>query len=970
MAVLARIQAPDSNFSMICSSPGIVIANVETVGASLTVWLLSGLLAWTGASSFAELGSAIPLNGGAQAYLSYAYGPLVSYLFAWTAIIALKPEYINRLFWSHFREEVSPDEIPQWAIKLTAIGAVAVVTIICVASRQLGSRAAVVFTVVKVASLIAITILGIIQLARGKASTAFRQSLFEGTNTSPSSWSLALYSGLWAFDGWDQANYVGGEMTHPEKNIPKAIHSSMAVVTLMFMLANLAYFVVLDPITVSKSNTVALDFGRALFGPIGGMVFAFMVAFSCFGALNGAFFTTSRLIYAAGKERFLPAFFGRLHASRKTPLNAALLQSAITITFIMAGGGFRSLINFAVVASWAFYFLTVLGLIILRVKEPSLERPYKTWIITPIIFCAVALFLLIMPIIAAPVEALAVLGFVLAGIPVFYLTRRSEADQPQIFLPNMLITHAQEEHTYQFDVKMTCSGCSGAVSRVLKKAQDEGVVSDYTVTLETQQVIVKGTLPYDDVLARIKKTGKQALRRFSSLLSTPRGSLGMSTESKILVPDGFTLHTENTSHILLEANAAFLNPVQEFNRDTSVACIRVWSEELNKSKQEKRRQNQEKKAKKQEERDAKRRKVESETPQEVQDPATSENNSAKSEIPCPATKAPEPYKFVLLEALSATGLRSIRYAKEIPLLKHVIANDLSPSATEAMRRNVQINDLEPAEPSGEKVIVNEGDACTLMYSHREEKDRVDVVDLDPYGTAAPFIDAAIQCIKDEGRVVEKATAAGNINYSFKIQNGPGISERCPECESTLHMAGPMWSGPLHDTGFVTKVLEHLEANQDKYGTAVRMKGMLTVAQEELPVPFYFTPAKVASFFHCVTPTLEDVASALLHAGHKISRSHACAGSLKTTATRDIVHNVYRSWVKKNPVKMDNVAEKSPTRRLLAKEPSFEANFKKHPDSVTPSGKMKLVRYQENPTSHWGPGTKAAGGSKRKRTKED
>lgn len=128
---------------------------------------------------------------------------------------------------------------------------------------------------------------------------------------------------------------------------------------------------------VGLSNTVALDFGRALFGPIGGSVFAFMVAFSCFGALNGArigflkffltrlttfigsFFTSSRLVYAAGRERYLPALFGRLHSTRRTPLNAALLQAGITVAFIMLGSGFRSLINFSVVASWAFYFLTV-----------------------------------------------------------------------------------------------------------------------------------------------------------------------------------------------------------------------------------------------------------------------------------------------------------------------------------------------------------------------------------------------------------------------------------------------------------------------------------------------------------------------------------------------------------------------------------------------------------------------------------
>jgi len=177
---------------------------------------------------------------------------------------------------------------------------------------------------------------------------------------------------------------------------------------------------------VGLSNTVAMDFGRALFGPLGGSLFAFMVAVSCFGALNGSVFTFSRLVCAAGRERYLPAIFGRLHATRQTPLNAALLQAAITISFIMIGSGFRSLINFSVVASWSFYFLTVLGLVILRIKEPTLERPYKTWIITPLIFCGVALFLLCMPIIAAPREAGAVLGFVATGVPVYYLTQAED----------------------------------------------------------------------------------------------------------------------------------------------------------------------------------------------------------------------------------------------------------------------------------------------------------------------------------------------------------------------------------------------------------------------------------------------------------------------------------------------------------------------------------------------------------------
>ncbi|KAG1756731.1 amino acid permease-domain-containing protein [Suillus paluster] len=428
--------------SGIFSSPGVVVANTQSVGASLVVWLVSGLLAWTGASSFAELGSSIPLNGGAQAYLAYAYGPLVSYLFTWTAIAALKPggnavislifaEYMNRLIWHAARDEVSPDDIPQWAIKLTAVAAVLVVVVICTATRNLGTRAAVVFTTVKVRLLLVfVIVLGMIQLIRGKASESFSQPLFEDSSHSPSAYSLALYSGLWAFDGWDQANYVGGEMKNAGRNIPRAIHASMVIVMILFLLANVSYFVVLDKVTVGVSNTVAMDFGRALFGPAGGVVFAVMVAVSCFGALNGSTFTSARLICVAGREGYIPAMFGRLNKSRQTPVNAILLQAVITIVFIVFGGGFRSLINFSVVASWSFFFLTVLGLVILRVKEPMLERPYKTWIVTPLTFCAVALFLLCMPIIAAPLEAMAVLGFVLAGIPVYYLTNLDQASLP------------------------------------------------------------------------------------------------------------------------------------------------------------------------------------------------------------------------------------------------------------------------------------------------------------------------------------------------------------------------------------------------------------------------------------------------------------------------------------------------------------------------------------------------------------
>ncbi|KAJ7452385.1 N2,N2-dimethylguanosine tRNA methyltransferase [Mycena galericulata] len=543
------------------------------------------------------------------------------------------------------------------------------------------------------------------------------------------------------------------------------------------------------------------------------------------------------------------------------------------------------------------------------------------------------------------------------------------------------------------------------------------------------------------------------------------------------IPDGFTLHTENNSHILLSSNEAFLNPVQEFNRDTSVACIRVWSEELHRVKKEKWLLTRETREKKQiKKKQNKRPKLETDISADTAEvlPRHTEPNADQRE--------PPQRKIVILEALSATGLRSIRYAKEIPHVSYVIANDLSSAATAAMKRNIDLNGLGslpassgtepvPASARPAEIRVNEGDACTLMYNHRETSKRIDVVDLDPYGTAAPFIDAAVQCIKDDGllcvtctdltvlattnyaekcfsnyggipikseycheaalrlvlhcvsssaarygryiepllslsidfyvrlfirirtsplevkkavtktstywvctdcqsfygqpmaKVTEKVHQSGAVNYNFKLLAGPPVMDICPECQGTLHMAGPMWSAPIHDPEFVGKVLEHLSSNETLYGTATRMKGMLTVAKEELiDTPFYFTPTRIANLFHCVTPSLADVASALLHSGHKVSRSHASAGSIKTSATRAEVFDIFRSWIKLNPVKRANISPTSPAHRLLEKEPKVEANFAKHPDSVTHTSKLKLVRYQENPAPNWGPGTKAVSGT--------
>ncbi|BGP20352.1 hypothetical protein JCM10213_001594 [Rhodosporidiobolus nylandii] len=323
------------------------------------------------------------------------------------------------------------------------------------------------------------------------------------------------------------------------------------------------------------------------------------------------------------------------------------------------------------------------------------------------------------------------------------------------------------------------------------------------------------------------------------------------------VPEGFVVHRESTTSILFHAPAqytgttsapsaavpgetapVFLNPVQEYNRDLSVVAIRTWSDVWSREKTARweegvRRKREKKRGADGAAKGGKKRKgkggeavpaaaAEGETKAEGESAPAASTSTAPLPGETAATPAEPPkeqqveekefvprpptYKFSLLEALSATGLRAIRYAKELPLLKYVIANDLSPSAVVDIKRNVAFNGLAPAgvaslpgfaesgmkedevkagskwskaqveEAREGRVRVNEGDACVFMYQHRAEDQRFDCIDLDPYGSAVPFLDAAMNAIADGGLMCVTCTDMGVLaghNYPEKAFSAYG-----------------------------------------------------------------------------------------------------------------------------------------------------------------------------------------------------
>ncbi|KAI8453031.1 tRNA methyltransferase [Phakopsora pachyrhizi] len=561
-------------------------------------------------------------------------------------------------------------------------------------------------------------------------------------------------------------------------------------------------------------------------------------------------------------------------------------------------------------------------------------------------------------------------------------------------------------------------------------------------------------------------------------------------------------HQESSTQILLpppsssSSQTAFINPVQEFNRDLSIAAIRAWhsirqDETRNRAASRPRgRTNDHPKARRtvgtedSEDQPTKRQRTTDTTDSSHQLPTLPDNRQPDTNHK-PVTEPviddlsnpPSDHRdrtptFTALEALSATGLRAIRYAKEIPSMRWIIANDLSPSAVSAIRANIRHNGLEPERPEVDlgKVRVNQGDACDLMYSHRNPKRQFDLVDIDPYGTAAPFMDAAVQCVRDGGllcitctdlavlagsaypekcfsnyggsslraeysheyalrqvlhaisssasrygrqikpllslsidfyvrifvrvfnspvevkkcitktslvyvcsscsaynfqslgRSTEKSTKSGKgTNVSYHHSTGPPVpGSSCEECGGKLHVAGPLWSGPLHDQDFMIKLLEGTEDEDCGLKTVKRIKGMVEIAKRELvDSPFFFTPSNISKIFHCTSPSLVTVASALLNGGYQVSRSHCQPGSIKTDAPRKFLYDIMRKWIESNPVKLENIKEGSPGRVLLSKPITFDVKFDWNEDVENRlMSDIKVVRYQSNPEPNWGPKSRA------------
>ncbi|KAF2729626.1 amino acid transporter [Polyplosphaeria fusca] len=473
-AILVSLQIGSGIFA----SPAQVDSNVPSPGAALLVWALGGLLSWAGAASFAELGAALPLNGGMQEYLRHVYGDTMAFLMAWIYIMGVKPSSmaIQSIVIAESIGSISPASplVDGWLVGIAALAFVSMVVLNSI-NTKLTLRLSESFTAVKITTVALIVVAGFVAViahltnpnsslsgARDWYSKNWFQTRPSASDgkivdwTSISTWeryghySAAIYGAVWAYDGWDNANMVASEITNPGHALPKAIKAAMAVVLSCYELVNIAYYILLPWDRMSTSNAVAVEAAKSLLGKPAAVLITVLVAVSCAGSITSNVFSVGRLIMAAAQRHYLPGFLakrglsssrGRRHEQDSTqstsdahhtdenasttfdaPIFANLLSTIITLVYI-ATGSFRALLTFVGMAEWVFYVSTVLGLIILRRREPQLHRPYKPSLALPLMFVVVGTLVIVRSAVFAPVQSAVLAGLLVMGTGVSWLGR-------------------------------------------------------------------------------------------------------------------------------------------------------------------------------------------------------------------------------------------------------------------------------------------------------------------------------------------------------------------------------------------------------------------------------------------------------------------------------------------------------------------------------------------------------------------
>jgi basic amino acid/polyamine antiporter, APA family len=445
--------------SMIGSGIFIVSAdiarNVGAPGWMLIVWVITGLMTIFAALSYGELASMMPRAGGQYVYIREAFNPLAGFLYGWTFFTVIQTGTIAAVamafakfagvlvpWFSESNVLLNLGFLKINSVHLLAISTIVLLTFNNLMGIQSGKWVQNIFTFLKVALLIGFIILGLF-FARNAEAVAVNKSYFwqpvaiDGTVLS--GWALvaavgvAMVGSLFSSDAWNNITFAAGEVKNAKRNIPLSLVTGVALVTVLYILANFVYLNAL-PLRGTAAGESVFEKGiqfavndrlgsasmYGLFGNMAAMLMAAFVVISTFGCNNGLILSGARVYYAMAKDDLFFKSAGKLN--RFAVPAAGLTVQAVWASLLCLSGTYSNLLDYVVFAVLIFYVLTIAGIFVLRRKMPLAERPYKTfgYPIIPILYMAAASLVMFVLLIYKPNYTWPGLIIVLLGVPVYF----------------------------------------------------------------------------------------------------------------------------------------------------------------------------------------------------------------------------------------------------------------------------------------------------------------------------------------------------------------------------------------------------------------------------------------------------------------------------------------------------------------------------------------------------------------------
>ena len=454
--------------SMIGSGIFIVSADISrTLGSPgwlLVVWLIAGILTVIAALSYGELASMMPQAGGQYVYLREAYNPLSGFLFGWTLFMVIQTGSIAAVGMAFakfmgvlipwFSEKNILFEFGRF--KISTVHALAIFNIAFLSwlnaqGIRLGKIVQNSFTVTKILSLIGLIVVGFF-FAKSTGAIELNSKYFwdavqikDGNLIPLTGFALiaaigtAMVGALFAADAWNNVTFTAGETINPKRNVPLSLLLGTLIVIVLYILANIVYLQAL-PLRGNPDGATVFERGMqfatddrvgtatiyGFFGTYAALIMAVLVVVSTFGCNNGMILSAARVYYAMAKDGLFFKRAGKLNA-KGVPSNGLLYQ-AVWSSLLCLSGTYSDLLDYVIFAVLIFYTMSIIGIYILRKKQPNAERPYKAfgYPIIPAIYVIAASLIMVDLLVYKPNYTWPGLIIVLLGIPVYYIWRKME----------------------------------------------------------------------------------------------------------------------------------------------------------------------------------------------------------------------------------------------------------------------------------------------------------------------------------------------------------------------------------------------------------------------------------------------------------------------------------------------------------------------------------------------------------------